>query len=158
MPQFDISTFASQLFWLAVTFCLLYLLMSRSVLPRIHDVLEKRRNRITQDLTRAESLSEEAEEARREYEGNYEEARSKASLIIADASASMKRVVEEKRRELEKESDERVAKAVEAIAKKAKTARNQLAPVADEVANAIVERLLGESVEPARAAKSGTRK
>ena len=42
-PPFDAHTFASQLFWLALAFIALYLLMSRIALPRIGSILEARR-------------------------------------------------------------------------------------------------------------------
>jgi F-type H+-transporting ATPase subunit b len=44
---------ASQLLWLAITFGLFYLFMSKVVLPRIGGVLEVRRDRIAQDLDEA---------------------------------------------------------------------------------------------------------
>ena len=40
---------------------LLYLIMSRLVLPRIGEVLEERSERIADDLDKAESLKKEAE-------------------------------------------------------------------------------------------------
>ena len=42
MPQFDPTTFASQLFWLAVTFVLLFIVVSQFAIPRLGEVLEQR--------------------------------------------------------------------------------------------------------------------
>ena len=53
MPQLDPSTFASQLFWLAVTFGLFLLIVWRVALPKIGRVLEDRRERIERDIARA---------------------------------------------------------------------------------------------------------
>ncbi len=63
MPQFDSSTFASQVFWLTVTFVALYFVLARSVLPKIARVLEARQGRIDDDLERATHLEQEAKEA-----------------------------------------------------------------------------------------------
>ena len=63
MPQLDPSTFSPQLFWLVVTFIVLLLLMWRVALPSIAAVLDEREKRIRQDLTRAEKLKVEADEA-----------------------------------------------------------------------------------------------
>ena len=57
-PPFDATTFASQLFWFALTFILLYLLMSRVALPRIGTILEDRRKRVESDLAEAQRFKE----------------------------------------------------------------------------------------------------
>ncbi|MDA0332531.1 MAG: hypothetical protein O3C30_05120, partial [Proteobacteria bacterium] len=43
LPQLDISTWPSQLFWLVVLFTAGYTLMAKFVTPRIGSVLEERR-------------------------------------------------------------------------------------------------------------------
>ncbi|MBT7451768.1 MAG: F0F1 ATP synthase subunit B', partial [Rhodospirillaceae bacterium] len=42
MPQFDPSTFSSQLFWLLICFVVLYWVISKFAIPRIGDILEQR--------------------------------------------------------------------------------------------------------------------
>ena len=64
MPQFaQVDTFASQIFWLVVSFAILYILLSKVVIPRISTVLENRQQKIASDLKRAEEAR--AEERRR---------------------------------------------------------------------------------------------
>ena len=53
-PPFDAQTFASQLFWFALAFIALYLLMSRVALPRVGSILEARRQRIELRLRRCD--------------------------------------------------------------------------------------------------------
>jgi len=61
MPQLEVSTFVPQLFWLAITFVVLYLLMKGIGLPRVGGAIEARRRRIDDDLARAAQLKSEAE-------------------------------------------------------------------------------------------------
>ena len=68
MPQLEVSTFLPQLVWLAITFCLLYLLMARIGLPRVGGVIEARRRRIDDDLARAAQLKSEAEAVMAAYQ------------------------------------------------------------------------------------------
>jgi F-type H+-transporting ATPase subunit b len=89
-PPFDQSTFASQLLWLAITFGLFYLLMSRVIVPRIGGILEHRRDRIAQDLDEASRLKEEADNAIAAYEQELAEARKKASAIAEAAREKAK--------------------------------------------------------------------
>jgi len=53
MPQLDLSTFPSQIFWLAVFFVVLYLLMAKLAIPKIERVIDERRNRVENDLDKA---------------------------------------------------------------------------------------------------------
>ena len=61
MPQFDHTFFVSQLVWLAITFTVLYLVLSRIALPRLAEVMDQRSSRLAADLDRAESLRREAD-------------------------------------------------------------------------------------------------
>ena len=81
MPQLDISTFPPQLFWLAVTFIVLYLLMSRLGLPRVTAIIEARRKRLDDDLSRAAEVRAEAEATVAAYQRTLAEAR--AVLAVA---------------------------------------------------------------------------
>ena len=60
MPQFDPSTFSSQLFWLLICFLVLYWIVAKFAVPRIGDILEQRGRVVQDDLDRAESLKGEA--------------------------------------------------------------------------------------------------
>ena len=64
MPQLDqMDTFASQIFWLVVTFTFLYLIVWRTALPRISDVIQERQRRIEEDLLKAEDLKRDGANA-----------------------------------------------------------------------------------------------
>ena len=83
-PPFDSTFFASQLLWLVITFVVLYLLMSRLVLPRIGGILEDRRDRIARDLDQADRLKQQADDAIASYERALAEAKAGAFTIAAE--------------------------------------------------------------------------
>ena len=68
MPQLDITTYSSQIFWLIVTFGVLYYLVVRKALPHISEVLESRQAKIDDDLKIAAARKEEAGQVLAEYE------------------------------------------------------------------------------------------
>ena len=62
MPQLEQTEFfISQLFWLIVTFSFLLFFLWKISLPRISKVLEKRENKINNDIQEAKDLQTEAE-------------------------------------------------------------------------------------------------
>ena len=82
MPQLDFSTYASQIFWLFLTFALLYITMARLALPRVRDVLETRQSRIAQDIADAEKRKEEAELAKADFASALHDAKQRAHSIL----------------------------------------------------------------------------
>ena len=84
-PPFQKDTFASQLVWLAITFVLLYLLISRIAVPRIGGIFEERSKRIQGDLAAAQRLKAESEAALASYEKALADARGNAQTIAGDA-------------------------------------------------------------------------
>ncbi len=89
MPQLDFSAFPNQIFWLAVTLVVIYLILSRIALPRIGSVLAERSGTITNDLSAASDLNLKAKAAEAAYEKALADARTEASRIIAGAKAEI---------------------------------------------------------------------
>ena len=90
MPQLNPLDWAPQIFWLILTFGVLYLLMVWVALPRIGGVIEKRANHIANDLAQADKLRRETEEAIAAYEQALAEAKQKAHAIVDDSRAKLK--------------------------------------------------------------------
>lgn len=147
MPQLDADWFSTQVFWLIVTFAFLYLLLARSVLPRIHTVLESRQNKITHDIDRAEQLRNEAEEARESYERALKESRNKAQALIAESAALMEKSSTARHAELDRKLEKQLADAEASIAAAKADALATLAPVSKELAQQIVEKLTGQKLQ-----------
>ncbi len=87
MPQLEqIDTYLGQVFWLAVTFALLYLVLWRAALPRITRVLTQRQERMDEDLRKAEKLREEAAGVLAAYEEAAARARAEAQSILRESA------------------------------------------------------------------------
>ena len=142
MPQLDPTSYPSQLFWLTVTFLMLYVVLARFILPRIYHVLETRQERITHDLDRAESFKEEAQEARKSYEAALAEARNNAGRLVAEVSQTIKNTADEKNAELDLVIAKKVADSEASIADARRKVKATLAPVATELTGLIVETLI----------------
>ncbi len=145
MPQLAAETFASQLIWLAITFVILYLIMSRVVIPRVGGILEDREARIRGDLDKAEELKADADKAMAEYESRLAEARASAQGIIGEMKAEMAAETEKRRQEIDAELSKRQAEAESRIAEQRASALGSLDDVAKQATAAVLERLTGSA-------------
>lgn len=133
-PQLDVTTYSSQVFWLAVCFALLYILMSRIALPRVTEVLDMRQTQINTNLDRAAQLNEEADKARQAFETILADAQDSAREAVGSAEQkASERAAADSARFAEHARD-RVITAENTIAKAKAEALNSLADIAAEVA------------------------
>ena len=88
-PQLNPASYPSQIFWLGVAFVLMYGLMSKVALPRVTDVLERRRRQKGGDLESAAQASEEAEKIKTAYEKSLAKAQQDAAAVLASSHQSM---------------------------------------------------------------------
>src|SRR5262245_55630311 len=97
LPQLDSSHYPSQLLWLAISFGLLYLLLSRLLLPKVEAALARRRHQIHADLGGARQLQKQSQDVAAAYEAALAEARGKASGIAGDMRAKLTAEVDAER-------------------------------------------------------------
>lgn len=142
LPQLNVETFASQIFWLVVAFFALYWLMSKVALPRIAAVLEERADAVAADLDRAEELKRKAEEAEAAYKQALADARAKAQAIAAETRAEIQMEVDEATAKADAEISARTAEGEKRIAEIRESAMQGVAQVSEETAIAVVDRLM----------------
>ncbi len=146
MPQLEVSTFISQIFWLIVCFSLLYYLLSRKALPRVAEVLEARADRIRADLDEAQRLKKDAEDSLARYEEVVAEAQNKAQVEIADTQGKLQAKAADAQAKLDEKLAKQIAEAEERIAKARADALKELDDAALTTAQAAAERLAGIKV------------
>jgi F-type H+-transporting ATPase subunit b len=143
-PPFNPNTFAPQLVWLALTFTVLYLVMSRKALPRIADVLEERANRIQRDLDAAERLKGETDKALASYEQALGDAKASASGLAKKTRETLAADVEREKASVDKQMNVKVADAEARIAATKTKALASVNEIAAETAATIVGRFTGQ--------------
>ena len=153
-PPFDASTFTSQLFWLAISFVLLYVLLSRFVLPRIGSAIEERRDRIADDIDAAQQMKTQAEETAEAYQKSLADARARAQALAAEAKAEADKEIAEEIDELDAELDKRQAEADARIREARDKALEEVKSIATGAAAAVAEQLAGLEVSEADAKKA----
>jgi F-type H+-transporting ATPase subunit b len=146
VPQLDVSTFASQIFWLIICFGTLYYLLSRKALPRVGEVLEARQDRIEADLDEAQRLRQEAEAALAEYEAAVAKAQGEAQALLSESQARLQAETAKRQAELDAKLTKQIATAQAQIAEAKKVALKELQTSAVTIAQAATEHLAGLKV------------
>lgn len=153
-PPFDPATWGSQIFWLAITFGLLFILMKRVALPRIANILETRSNRIAGDLAAAGKLKVETDAAIAAYEQALAEARQRGHAIAQEARDKTKAEIDADRARTEDGLREKLEAAEARIAEVKTQALTEVDTIAKDAAEAMVQTLIGGEVGQSEVAKA----
>lgn len=143
MPQLDPAGFVPQLFWLAVTFVVLFLLMKGLAVPQVGRAIEARRRRLDGDLGRAAELKAQAEEALAAYEKTLATARAEAQATLRQTAERLAAEAAERQRQLAASLGEQIAAAERRIAASKEEALAEIRGIAVDVGQAVVEKLTG---------------
>ncbi|MFD2237217.1 F0F1 ATP synthase subunit B [Aureimonas populi] len=140
-PPLESEFFASQILWLAITFGLLYWVMSKTLVPRLAGIIENRRDRIALDLDAAHRMRADADEAQAAYEQDLAEARERSHKIAQDARDSARADADAERKRNEAELDQKLESAQGRIAEIKAKALADVDTIAEETAQAIITEL-----------------
>ena len=154
MPQLDVTTFLPQVFWLAITFIALFLIMWKIAVPAIANTLEARQKRMEDNLDKAAQAKKEAEETLAAYETAMAEARAGAQEIINEATKLMSEEAEAREAEMAEELSRKIAASEAEIRKAIDDAMENVRDVAVEVAGAALKRLAGVAPDGKNLAKA----
>jgi F-type H+-transporting ATPase subunit b len=146
LPQLAVETFAGQLFWLAIAFVVLYMLLATVAIPKIRGVLEARQGKIAGDLAQAGALKAQADAALKAYEKDVADARARARALADETRAQMKAESDAKRHDAEAKLATDIQAAEAKITDLKTAALANVKTVAAESAADIVTRLSGETI------------
>jgi len=141
LPQLDIATWPSQLFWLVVTFLIGYFLISLLVAPSISSVLENRSNKISDDLETAKQAQDNAKDVYNSYEETLREARSLAAIATAKALEESKAETASRNTAINKKLAASAKKAETRLSEVREEALSSLEDLATETSQKIIAEL-----------------
>jgi F-type H+-transporting ATPase subunit b len=145
-PPLDASTFAPQLFWLAITFGVLYVLVRWIFLPRIDAILGERIGSKGGDFALAEKLKRDTEAALARYEQALVGARTKANDVAKGMRDHLATETGKERARIEAQIAALLAESVSRIAAAKSKALVSVDEVASDVASAVVSRLINKEL------------
>jgi len=146
MPQLDPEFWFSQIFWLVITFGILYLVLSKIILPKISDNLETRKSQVLENLELAEKQRNESETKLKEFDNIILKTRIEAKNLFNESRKKLLDDINNKRQKLEEEIDGEV-KIVEAEIEELKNkSPEKINKIAIETSADLINQLIGVDV------------
>jgi len=146
MPQLNPEFWISQIFWLTLTFGILYIVLSKLILPKISDNLESRKSQILENIEAAEKQRQNSEEKLKEYEKIVSKSKMEAKNIFNQAREKALKDISAKKDVLDKQIDDEIGKAEQEIKELQKSAPDKINKIAIETSSELIQKLIGAEV------------
>ena len=146
MPQLNPEFWVSQIFWLILTFGILYGILSKFILPKISANLESRKTQISDNIEAADKQRKESEIKLKEYDNIILKSKIEANNIYNKAREKALKDINLKKGVLEKQIDEEINKTEEEINKLRMEAPQKITQIAKETSSELIQKLIGTEI------------
>ena len=140
LPQLDLSTYPSLMFWAVISLIIGYLLMSYVVTPNIQSILNLRETNIQNDLVKAKASNQENEKIKQSIMNHQKEIKLKSQKLINEALSVSKLTIEKTEVEISKQVNSKISKSENSIQEIQKQAISEIINNADEIIIEIVKK------------------
>ena len=146
MPQLDPTYWASQAFWLILTFIVLYISIAKLYLPKIKNNLDDRENKIKDDLDAANKFKDLSELKLKEYEKILENSKKEVIKIHLDSKNKLDKDIQTKKDVMDKEIETEITKAQQEINELKKNSILDIQNISKDLASNIIENISGDEL------------
>ena len=146
MPQLNPEFWISQIFWLSLSFGILYVVLSKLILPKISANLELRKSQIQENIEAADKQRQSSESKINEYDEIVLKSKIEAKNIFKNAREKALKNINSKRENLDQQIDEEIKKAEKEIGLLKKSAPEKINKIAIETSSEILKKLIGADV------------
>ena len=141
MPQLNPDSWIPQIFWLALTFSVLYLVIAKIALPRLSESIEQRDDHISDHIDEAKNLKNQAEKKYQEYLSLIENAKKEAKDLINKNKKKLQEEFENKKKELNTKLEVKLEEVDKEIQSFKKEAIQNIGSISSEVARELVQKI-----------------
>ena len=140
LPQLDLNTYPSLMFWSIVSLIIGFILMKYLVTPNIKSILNSRETNIQNDLVKAKTSNQEAEKIKQSIIKNQEDIRSRSQKIISNSLLESKQTIEKKDKEISAKLELKVSEAENKILDTQNIVINEIVSSAEEITANVVKK------------------
>jgi len=146
MPQLDPEFWFSQIFWLVITFGILYLVLSKLILPKISDNLETRKSQVLENLELAEKQRNESEKKLKEFDNIILKSKIDAKNLFNESRRKLLDDINNKRQKLDEEIDKEVKIVESEIEQLKKKSPEKINKIAIETSADLIKQLINADI------------
>ena len=146
MPQLNPEFWISQIFWLTLTFGILFLVLSKFILPKISANLETRKSQILENIDIAEKQRKESEDKIKEYEKIILKSKDEAKTLFSEARKKVLSEINVKKETLENEINKEIKIAEKEIIELKNKAPEKVNKIAIETSKELVKELIDAEI------------
>ena len=140
LPQLDLNTYPSLMFWSIISLIIGFILMKYFVTPNIKSILNSRETNIQNDLVKAKTSNQEAEKIKQSIMKSQEDIKSNSQKIISEAILESKQSIEKKEKEISAKLELKVSEAQKKIINTQNTVINDVINSAEEMTVNVVKK------------------
>ena len=146
MPQLNPDYWVSQIFWVILIFGILYVILWRTILPKINENLENRKSQILTDLDDAQKFEDQSKEKLSDYNKILNQAKQEAKKILDGTKTKVNRDIENKKNQFNLEIKKEIEKAGKEIKTLKLSSIEDINKIAIETSSEIVRKIVGTEV------------
>ena len=146
MPQLNPDYWVSQIFWVILIFGILYVILWRTILPKINENLENRKSQILTDLSDAQKFEDQSEEKLSEYNKILNQAKQEAKKILDRTRKKVNHDIENKKNQFNLEIVIEIENAEKEIKTLKLSSIKDINKISIETSSEIVRKMVGTEV------------
>ena len=146
MPQLNPEFWVSQIFWLTLAFGIMYVVLSKIILPKISVNLESRKSEIQENIEAAENQRQMSESKLLEYNKMLSKSKLEAKNIFKNAREKAMKDINSKKEVLENQIDNEIKKAEQEIELLREATPEKINKIAIDISSELVQKLIGADV------------
>ena len=146
MPQLNPDYWVSQIFWVILIFGILYVILWRTILPKINENLENRKSQILTDLDDAQKFEDQSKEKLSDYNKILNQAKQEAKKILDGTRTKVNRDIENKKKQFNLEIKKEIEKAEKEIKTLKLSSIEDINKIAIETSSEIIRKIIGTEV------------
>jgi len=148
MPQLEISTYMTQIFWLITTFISFWLIMAKIIVPKIEEMVELRKRKYNDYILKAEEINKKALSVIKRYEEAIAVAKAGAGEQIAQNEKELDKFIARTKEDIDNQLKQKIEENEKILEKEKADTLKKIDVLSQGVADMIVKKLEIQSISP----------